>query len=385
MEEPARILIVLGLLFLAGLAADVIGRRTHLPRVTLLLGCGLVVGQAGFDLIPAVLGELYELVAIIALTMIAFLLGGSLSLPTLRAHGRSIVVISLAVVLVTLIGVACGLTALGLDLPTALVLGAIATATDPAATLDVIRQTRSKGGFTETLKGIVAIDDAWGLIVFSLVLVLATGDGAETGLLRGTLIEISGSVALGLAVGLPGAVLTGRLSGGEPLRIEALGLVFLTAGFALWLELSYLIAGMTAGAIIVNLARHHTRAFHEIEHIQWPYLIVFFILAGASLDLGVLWTVGEIGLAYVVLRILSRVAGGWLGARMVQAPLRERIWYGPALLPQAGVAVGVALVAADHMPHAAAEIMALTIGATVVFELIGPVIAAVAIRRVGPG
>ena len=181
--------------------------------------------------------------------------------------------------------------------------------------------------------------------------------------------------------GVPGALLTGRLSRGEPLRIEALGLVFLTAGWALWLDLSYLIAGMTAGAVIVNTARHHTRAFHEIEHIQWPYLIVFFILAGASLDLDVLWTVGGVGVAYVVLRIMSRMLGGWLGATLVAAPRCERIWYGPALLPQAGVAVGVALVAADHMPDSAAEIMALTIGATVVFELIGPIVAAIAIRR----
>ena len=381
MDDAGRILIVLGVLFLAGLAADVIGRRTHLPRVTLLLGCGLIAGQAGLDLIPPALAELYELVAIIALTMIAFLLGGSLSLTTLRARGRAIVVISVAVVVVTLAGVAGGLSLFGLDLPTALVLGAIATATDPAATLDVIRQTGAKGGFAETLKGIVAIDDAWGLIVFSLVLVLATGDGSGAELIQGTLFEISGSVALGVAVGVPGALLTGRLSRGEPLRIEALGLVFLTAGWALWLDLSYLIAGMTAGAVIVNTARHHTRAFHEIEHIQWPYLIVFFILAGASLDLDVLWTVGGVGVAYVVLRIMSRMLGGWLGATLVAAPRCERIWYGPALLPQAGVAVGVALVAADHMPDSAAEIMALTIGATVVFELIGPIVAAIAIRR----
>ena len=111
------------------------------------------------------------------------------------------------------------------------------------------------------------------------------------------------------------------------------------------------------------------------------HLLVFFILAGASLDLDVLWTVGGVGVAYVVLRIMSRMLGGWLGATLVAAPRCERIWYGPALLPQAGVAVGVALVAADHMPDSAAEIMALTIGATVVFELIGPIVAAIAIRR----
>jgi len=335
--------------------------------------------------VPEALTALYPTVALIALTMVAFLLGSALSRETLRAHGRAILVVSLAVTGATLGLVAAGLWALGVAPPVALLLGAIATATAPAATYDVIRQSGVENGFTRVLKGVVAIDDAWGLIVFSVARVFVqvqAGDGSAAGaVLIDAGREIGGAVALGLALGVPGAVLTGRITRGEPLRVEALGLVFLTAGLALWRELSYLIAGMTAGLVIVNFARHHTRAFHEIENLQWPFMVLFFVLAGATLEAQALREVGWIGAAYIALRIAARVAGGWLGGTLAGTAPAWRPWIGPALLPQAGVAIGMALIAAEQMPGDGARIMALTIGEAVVFELIGPVAAGVAIRR----
>ncbi len=378
-------LIALGVLFLAGLSADWVGHRFRLPRVTLLLGCGLIAGRAGLDVIPDSVTDLYPVVTVIALSMVAFLLGGALSRETLRAHGMAILVISVSIVLVTLGVVTAGLWALGLPLAAALVFGAIATATDPATTYDVIREAGSETGFSRTLKGIVAIDDAWGLIAFSLVLVVIEGlAGNGTGqVLIETLIEIAGSIALGLAIGLPAAILTGRLSKGEPLRIEALGLVFITSGLSIWLGLSYLISGMTVGAVIVNLARHHTKAFHEIESIQWPFMVIFFILAGASLAPEALLTIGPLGAGFVLLRVLARLIGGWSGAVLAGVPRRERPWYGPALLPQAGVAIGMALLAGEALPGYGPSVIALTIGATVIFELVGPLATGLALRRVG--
>ena len=388
MEQSATLFLSLGFIFLLGLAADQAGRRTRLPRVTLLLFCGLIVGGTGFDLIPPALTDLYPMISVIALSMIAFLLGSELSVRNLQAHGRAIVTISLAIVVVTLMVVTLGLWAVGLPLSIALIIGALATATDPAATLDVVRESRVDSGFTRTLKGIVAIDDAWGLIVFSLMIVLAMAiEGKTNGdpVLLQALLEIALSVGLGLVIGVPAAFLTGRLSGGEPLRIEALGLVFVTAGLSVWLDLSYLITGMTVGAVIVNMARHHTKAFHEIESIHWPFMIVFFILAGATLESDALWAIGPLGLAYILLRALSRGLGGIVGGRLAGRPGTETRYYGPALLPQAGVAIGMALIAADQLPDHGDTIMALAIGSTVVFELAGPLIAAWSIRRAPKG
>lgn len=382
--DLAYILMTVGAIFVAGLTVNEIGKRTRLPRVTLLLVCGIIAGGSGLNLIPPDNEVWYEFLSITALTMVAFLLGGSLTKKNLDAHGKPILLISVSIVLITLVLVSSGLWMLGMDIEIALLLGAIATATDPAATLDVIRQSGVKSGFTETLKGIVAIDDAWGLIAFSLVIALAhhLNGNVEAQLLSGIARELGGSILLGALIGLPAAFLTGRLTEGEPLQIEALALVFLTAGLSIWLDLSYLIAGMTVGTIIVNVARHHTRAFHEIEHIQWPFMILFFILAGASLKTSTVIEIGMIGLAYVVLRTVARVIGGWIGAVFGGAPEAERGWIGIALVPQAGVAIGMALVASGQFPHASETIMALTIGTTVAFEIIGPAATLFAIRRV---
>jgi len=383
MDLPT-LLIALGALFLVGLAADTIGRRTRLPRVTLLLACGIAVGGSGFDLIPPQVQALYEFLSVTALTMVAFVLGNALTRKNLARHGRVILSVSAMIVLVTVAMVGLGLWLLGLPLALALVLGAIATATAPAATQDTIRQSGLKGPFVDQLRGIVAIDDAWGVMVFSVVVVLALGLGGDAAphLLRDAAWEIGGALMLGAAIGLPSAYLTGRLRRGEPMLTEGLGIVFLTAGLSIWADVSFLLAGMTAGAVIANFARHHGRAFHEIEHVQWPFMILFFLLAGASLKIGVVAELGVIGLAYVVLRIMARLAGGWLGGALAGASRAERPWYGIALLPQAGVAVGMALVAARQFPDHADLVLSLTIATTVIFELIGPVATLWAIRRV---
>jgi Kef-type K+ transport system membrane component KefB len=371
-------LLTLGVLFCVGLAADQLGRR--IPRVTLLLLCGLVAGTLG--LIPERMTELTDTVTITALTLVAILLGGSLKLETLKAHGVEIIVISLAIVVATLLIVTVGLVLMGMDTALALVLASIATATAPAATLDVIKQSGITNRFTEIVKGIVAIDDAWGLLVFSLCLAIASqmvGQAHDIGV--PVVFEIGGAIVLGLVIGLPAAFLSGRIEQGEPLQVEALAIGFLTAGLAVWFGVSFLMAGMVVGALIVNLARHHTRAFHEIEHVQWPFMIVFFILAGAALELGTLDQLGLMGVAFIALRVISRLLGGWLGAAISSVPHQERQLYGAALMPQAGVAIGMALLAGQALPVWKEQIIGLTIGATVFFELVGPFATLWAVRR----
>lgn len=382
MLDPAS-LIALGALFLSGLIADLVARKTGFPRVTLLLFVGLAAGDAGLGIIPASLHAWYDLLTIIALTMVAFLLGGALHRDNLRQHGAAIFIISISIVLATLGTVTLGLLVAGLPLGLALSLAAIATATAPAATNDVITQSGVSNHFTQTLRGIVAVDDVWGLIVFSVVLVVVAqlnGSGDTSNLLHAAW-EFGGAVMLGFAIGIPAAFITGRLSDGEPLQIEALSLVFFTSGLSLWLNVSFLITGMVVGAVIVNLATHHDKAFVEIEHIQWPFVVLFFVLAGAALDVQVAMSLGTIGIAFVVLRTLARIVGGWIGAGFAKAPKDQRSWYGVALLPQAGIAIGMALIAAQRFPQWGAQIIALTIGTTVVFEVLGPIATLIAIKR----
>lgn len=376
--------ITLGFLFLTGLFADEFARRSHLPRVTLLVLCGVAFGPFGFDLLTVHFEYVYEFLSCFALTMVAFLLGGHLSMETLRAHGRDILYISVCVVVVSAVIVSGGLLLAGAPLALALLLGGIATATAPAATYDVIRQTGRAGPFVETLEGIVAIDDVWGLIVFSVLLSVAlslTGNGGDASVVAHAAREIFGALLVGGMVGVPGAYLTGRLEPGEPVKLEGLGLVFICAGLALWLDVSFLLAGMVAGAIIVNLASHHTRPFHEIEDFGWPFMMLFFLLAGASLEIEAFTGIGMIGAAYIALRGVSRWLGGWLGGRIAGTGAVERNWIGFALMPQAGVAIGMALVAGLQLPEYRDTIIAVTVGSTVAFELFGPFLTRMAIEK----
>ena len=157
--------LVLGGVFIIGLIADEIGHNTRLPRVSLLILIGVLVGPSGFDIVPDEIQGWYEFLTSTALTMVAFLLGGALSFEDLKEHGKEILLVSVIVVLVTSSLILGGLLLLGVSPVLALVLAGISTATDPAATQDVVRQSNVENGFTKTLLGIVAVDDAWAYLI----------------------------------------------------------------------------------------------------------------------------------------------------------------------------------------------------------------------------
>lgn len=384
--EPYRFLIIIGGLLLAGLIAHVAGRRTPLPRATLLILLGVTFGPSGFDLLGGEVDNWFPIVADMALVMIGFLLGERLTAREMSAVGKPVLIISLVVVGATAAIVGGGLVSLDVPVSVALLLASIATATDPAATVDVTREIQARGPFSSTVLGIVALDDVWGLIPFSFVLAIAgTTAGAVSWkeILASGVWEIGGAICLGVILGIPMAYLTGRIEAGEPMLAEALGVVFLCGGIALWLKISFLLAAITLGATVANFAKHHTRPFHAIEGVDAPFLILFFILAGASLEIDVLLASGTLGLAYIFLRSLSRIAGGWLGGRLGGMPPVQRNWMGMALVPQAGVAVGMALLVAERFPEMGRQVLPVVIGSTVVFEVVGPIATRVALRRVG--
>ncbi|MFP4614712.1 MAG: cation:proton antiporter [Thiohalorhabdus sp.] len=388
MESPGLVITTLGALLLLGLCGDLLARWLPLPRVTLLVVFGVAIGPAGLSLLPEAAETWYPFVSDLALLMVGFLLGGKLSLANLREVGRPVLAISLFEVVGASLLVLFALLLVGAPLPLALVLAGVAPASAPAAVSNVVEELEARGRFSDTLLGIVAIDDAWGLILFSLLLAVAQSVAAGGGVpavevaWRG-LREVGGALLLGLLVGIPAAYLTGRLSPGRPTQAEALGVVLLAGGMALWLEVSFLLTALVVGATIVNLASHHDRPFAEIEHIEWPFMILFFLLAGASLQLGELAHIGLAGLAYIGGRVLGLLGGAYLGGSLAGAAPPIRRWMGPAIMPQAGVALGMALVAGNAFPQLREAILPLVIGSTVVFELAGPVLTRLALIRAG--
>ena len=388
MELVPKILITLGVLFLLGLLTDLLGRRTPLPRVSLLLLAGFAIGPSGLDVLPDFQEDWFPVVTDIALSMVGFLLGHALTMSSLQKRGKCVLWISIGAVVGTALIVFIGLILIGTQPEVALILAGIALATDPAATIDVIHQTRSEGEFSKILEGVVAIDDAWGLIFFSFLLAIAqalygNGDGFNILWIAG--YEIGGAILLGLLLGIPMAYITGRLKPGEPTQAEALGIVLLCGGLAEWLQVSFILAGLVLGATVANLAAHHRRPFTAIEGIEWPFMILFFILAGASLDMTALQATSLLGIAYILLRLLGRIIGAWGGGVIGGAhPVFQR-WMGMALWPQAGVALGMALLASQHFPTLKDIILPIAIGSTIIFELIGPVMTRIALIKAGEG
>lgn len=377
--------ILLGVILSVSIFADTVARRTRVPRISILMLVGIAIaviqqvllGQRQGEL----LGGLSEPLIQLALVMVAFVLGSELKIDRLRRTGPLILIVSLFVIVGGGLLVGAGLLLLGYPLVVAVSLAAISVATDPAAVSESVRETRKTGLLPKLLLGIVAIDDGWGILVFGLSMATlgwVIGSDAELALLH-AIWELGGAILLGAAIGLPAAWLTGRLRPGEPTQIEAIALILLLAGFSSSLGVSALLASMVAGSLVANLSHHHTRSFREIEHIEWPFLVFFFVLSGASIDLYQANDAILLTLAYITLRLGGRVLGGYLSTLVADHrgnKLPRDI--GLALTPQAGVAIGMALLAAERFPEFHDVILPVVVASTIIFELVGPVL----VRRV---
>ena len=159
--------------------------------------------------------------------------------------------------------------------------------------------------------------------------------------------------------------------------------MLLLAGLANWLDVSALLAAVVLGVVVANFAKHHEFAFHEIEEIEWPFLVLFFVLSGASLETSELGGAGLLAVGYIALRTAGKLGGAYLGTSAAGTSRATRRWLGFALLPQAGVVLGLALEAADRFPGFAAEVLPSVVLATVVFEVGGTLLTQVALRRAG--
>jgi Kef-type K+ transport system membrane component KefB len=384
MQSMSQFLLALGGILLLGLVMSALGQRTLLPRVTLLLILGVVIGKEMLDIIPPIFSNLFDIIAVIALLMVGFLLGGRLTIDTLRQSMGRILWISLSTAIITTIIVSLGLMWAGVSKEIAILLGCIASATAPAAVLDVVAESNYKGPFKDLLLSVVTLDDAWALMLFGIgVAVVSSFNsyGIDNSSILMAIRDIGGAIILGLLIGFPAAYLTGRLKPGQPILSEALGLVFVCGGLALWFDVSFLIASMVLGAVVANFAKHHEYPFHAIESIDWPFMVIFFVLAGASLELKAVGEVGLVGAVYILCRIVGKILGARIGSQCSRADRQTKVWMGAALLPQAGVAIGMALVASNYFPEYRQTLLSVVVASTIFFEIIGPVFTRLALLR----
>ncbi|MDD5553043.1 MAG: cation:proton antiporter [Candidatus Omnitrophica bacterium] len=381
----------LGLILTAGLFSAKVIKRIKFPAVTAYLLLGILIGPSLFKLVPAGILNSSGLISNIVLGIIAFGIGQNFSLHHLRRLGRPIIWISIleacgAWVLVT----AAFLLILKQPFYISLIFGAIASATAPAATVMVIREYRAKGNFTDTLLGVVAIDDAWCLIIFAISLAISqavyTHMLAASFLIKvffNSLLHIFGAFVLGAVLALLLSFFYRFIRTQTELLIFTLGFIFLNIGLAIRLHLSVLLASMFLGAILINAHRYSFKFFDALKNIDSPLFLLFFVLAGANLEISILPKLGLIGLAYLVFRVIGKMTGARLGAKISNASESIRRYIGLGLIPQAGVALGVALIAKNDFPAAGEMIFTTIIATTVVYELIGPLCTKYALQKAG--
>ncbi len=373
---------------IAGLLLTRVVKLIRLPNVTGYLIAGLLIGPYCLKLLPAGAVESLDLITVVALGFIAFSIGGEFKLAHIRSIGGKAIVITVFQALCATILVDGVLLLCGFDAPLALVLGAIATATAPAATLLVVRQYRAKGEVTNTLLPVVAMDDAIGLMVFSLSMAVAqaiSGGGAVSvsEMVFKPLLEIALSLLAGCALGALLA-LSMRFFHSRGSRLSlCIAAVILGVAVAKRFELSDLLVCMAVGGVFVNLRNDAIETLDLADGWTPPLFMLFFVISGAELDVSALPAVGLLGVLYLVARSLGKYFGAWLGATLVHAPHSIRKYLGAMLLPQAGVAIGMAQLALTQLPEYGTQIQAVALAATLIYELVGPVLTKLALVRAG--
>lgn len=371
-------LLYLGLLVILGFAAAKLCKRVGLPSVTGYMLVGLALGPSVFKVVgPDTLNALKPLSAF-CLALIFFLLGEEFKLDELRKLGPRFLMMTVIQSVVTFAVVTGVLLLFKAPLPIALLLGAIAGTTDPAATISVIRELKGKGELVKTLMAIVALNGFVEMCIFSALMPIieVTHKGAASVswlmALRDPMIEFGGSVALGIALGVALKLWARTDYGKLHLKLPTLGLILIGTGASEALHLSILLVMLSFGATVINTVCAKVEIFDLAKGMEGPLLLFFFTLSGANLHLNEFAAVGWLGVAYIVARFLGKTLGGSLGAKVAGAgPVCQR-YLGFGLIPQASMAIGLAYVVQAKFPDLAGPILPITLGAIVVFEAVGP-------------
>lgn len=383
-----NLLFYLAIMLFAGLLFGRLLKLVKLPNVTGYLIAGLVLGPFVTKILSAEQVESLSVISNMALSFIAFTVGLSFKRSYFKRVGMTPVVIALLEALVAVFLVQGALIAAGFDVAFSIVLGAIAAATAPAATIMVIKQYGAKGPVTDTLMAVVAIDDAVALVAFGFAVSIAgviSGNGGANIFL--SILQPLWQVVLSLLIGAVMGVLFKiplrffKKSGNRLIII--IGFVFMTSALATLCGVSELLACMALGSVFCNISTESDSINDLCDFFTPPLFELFFVVSGAGLDVSVLPQIGVMGAIYVVVRCVGKYLGAFIGAKIMKAPDAVAKYIGPTLIPQAGVAIGLTIVAQSVVPHYAAQVRAVILCGTLIYELVGPAITKITLKKAG--
>lgn len=380
----AVIIISISLMLMLGFLMTRVTKLCKLPNVTAYIVTGILIGPYCMNLIPRQVVEGTAFLPDIALALIAFSTGEFFKLETLKRNGWKVLIVTLfeSLLASALVFVAV-FWGLGLPLAFSMVLAALAAATAPASTMMTIRQTGAKGTFVDTLLLVVAIDDIVSLIAYSMAIyaavVVTSGGALNASTIIDPLIRNLVAVVLG---GLFGFVMKGLLTNRntDNRLIVSIALIFAFCGICAAFEISPLLGCMAMGTVYINVAEDE-RLFRQLGYFSPPLLLLFFVRSGLSFDLSALFSTGSlggkpliiVGLVYFLVRIFGKYAGAFLGAGLTKMTSSVRNFLGLALIPQAGVAIGLAAMGARTLGgEMGSTLETIILASSVLYELIGP-------------
>ncbi len=391
-------LFAIGVLLLAGFAMGKLVAYIHLPEISGFIIAGLLLGDSVAGLVSPEMSESMVTIAEIALGMIALTIGGEFAWKKIRRLSGNIVIITAIQLFASFVGVALGLSIFGFPLPLSLIMGTIASATAPAATVAIVQSMRLKGEFVDYLYGVVALDDAGAVVLFGLIgsvvsALIGNVDQAAVFIAIEAVGEVLLSVIVGIAGGIAMHLATVRQRGNrDGVLITTFGLLLLNIAIARVLHLSPLLVNMSAGATLINISNSNHTIFRSFQPITAPIYLLFFVIAGTELRLEIFAQphILLLGMVYIVSRAIGKYGGVFLGSAIVKAPNAIRNYLGMCMLPQAGVALGlVIIIQSSFIPESANGELVKMIDTMVnvvlmsifVNELIGPPLSRFALER----
>ncbi|NLO09992.1 MAG: cation:proton antiporter [Clostridiales bacterium] len=384
-----NLLLKISIVLLVGAIGGRVARIFKLPNVSSYLVAGLFLGPSFFKFISGQDIESFSVINELALAVIAFSIGSEFVVKDMLKLGKSIVIITLAEV-VGAIFVVFTLMYYIFNQPFAfsIVIASMSAATAPAATLLVIKQYKAHGPLTKTILPVVALDDVFGIIAFGIAMSLATlTTGQEAfsiySMIVDPLVEIGGSLILGLIMGVMLVGISKKSKGRDELQVITFVAIGIATGLSNRLGLSPLLTCIVMGTVLVNLKQNSKRVFDSVDAFVSPVYVLFFTLAGASLDLNILLSVGILGVGYVIARATGKMFGAWVGAKSVKADPAVTKNLGYALFPQGGISIGLLVIVRQQLHEYAAAISTIIMFSVLIYEVTGPIFAKLAIQRAG--
>lgn len=380
----------LGIILLFALLVGELAKLIRVPEVTGYILAGVLVGPSGAGWISHEhLGTL-EIFSEVALGLILFSIGSNFEFGRMRAIGSRVLRITLVESPLSAALVAGGMLLFGQPWTVAVLLGIISMETAAATTLMVIRENDAEGPMTDTLQGIIGVNNVLtlvGFLLFGAVMELTGAAGGAQPKLYEALYppvwQLVGAAALGFLIGLTLASWIAALHGEAETLILVAGCVLLCVGAAKMLEVSPLIASLSVGATMVNLTDKSRRFFTALAKTDPPLYAIFFVIAGADLNLSLLASLGMLGFVYVAGRALGKVGGSSLVAGKAGLPGEKGKMLGFSLLAQAGLAIGLVLTVDRRFPDIAPIVSTVVLAAVAVFEIVGPLSVRFALVRSG--